>query len=97
MENIIKIAIEGGYASPETLDHSEECLAVTDANFWQALQVSCKWEKVRFPPQKAWSSKTWLLHAQNFHHINLVEGWDAAVSYLTSLLTPSSTREGEMK
>lgn len=89
MEPIIKKAIEGGYASPETLDHSEECLAVTDTNFWQALQVSLKWKPVRFPPQKGYSDKAWLLHAQNFHHINLTENWDAAIKYLLELVSKS--------
>lgn len=86
MEDIIKKAIEGGYEETEHISDERDWYVFMQPVFWQSLQKSCRWERVRFPHQKAWSDKTWLLHAQNFHHTNLTEGWDKAVSYLQEII-----------
>lgn len=86
MEHIIQKAIEGGYEETEHITDERDWYVLMRPEFWKALQKSSKWEPVRFPPQTAWSDKAWLLHAQNFHHINLTEGWDAAITYLTNLI-----------
>lgn len=68
--------------------------ALLDPLFWQSLGKSCGWEETYWSTN---SNFNYLKEAQEFHRINLTEGWDAAVKYLQDLLTPSSTKEGEMK
>ena len=85
MEQVIKKAIEGGYEETEHISDERDWYIFMQPTFWQALQKSCKWEAMRLPPQKGYSKKSWLLHAQNFHHINLTEGWSKAAEYLESI------------
>ncbi len=100
MEKAIKKAIEGGWQpqSHPNVNFKKDvntikAFAMVTSNaflldplFWQALGKACEWEQIKFPPQTAWSDKQWLLHAQNFYHINLTEGWDKAIAYLEELL-----------
>lgn len=55
--------------------------------FWQALGKACEWDK----SERYWSMRqegsitmldAWENNAITFQHINLTEGWDAAVGYL---------------
>jgi len=61
--------------------------------FWQALGKSCGWEKhpkrqVEFHQPLSSFTQTGIekYHALRFHEINLAEGWDKAVDYLSSLI-----------
>lgn len=93
MENIIKKAIDGGYANdrPEyarqhliTGFEGDFRFMVIDPLFWQSLGKACGWgidreSYMQFIPQ-------WRDYALRFHEINLTEGWDKAVEYLNSLI-----------
>lgn len=68
-----------------------------DPLFWQALGKSCGWLKymrndgcqadnpsINDMPGQGWGI-TWKKHALRFHEINLTEGWQKAIDYLTNL------------
>lgn len=86
MEEVIKKAIEGGFTETENLTDERDWWVFMREDFWKSLQRACKWQPVRFPPQKAYSDKAWLLHAQNFHHISLTKGINNAIEYLLNTL-----------
>jgi hypothetical protein len=104
MNEIIKKAIEGGWMSDypnfdrlrispayyEFWDNKgvskrvgTEGDILLDPLFWQALGKACGWGDVT-------KDKDWLANALEFHEINLTEGWDKAVEYLTSIISSSS-------
>lgn len=69
---------------------------VLDSYFWMALHKACDWpQSWTFRPMKnikedrgagkVTAGNWWEHYALKFHEINLTEGWDAAVLYLTNL------------
>lgn len=98
MESIIKKAIEGGYkfdnpyiqnTDPkwiaEHYDYGVKAM-ICDPLFWQALGKVGGWNKYNLETESAeylyWRDGA----AAKFYEINLTEGWDAAVAYLSSLI-----------
>lgn len=72
-------------------------LAVLDPLFWTALGKSCGWVEYAVCrthgnqqcfKSKCWDAdgREWMYHAIQFHEINLTEGWDPAIAYLTNLI-----------
>lgn len=57
---------------------------VLDPLFWQALSKTFNWKNKSYD---SWAFDSyWLQCAVKFHTINLEEGWDKAVAYLSSLI-----------
>lgn len=56
-----------------------------DPLFWKALSKACGWNGDFYRASIDGSSE-WYLRAMSFHEINLTEGWDSAISYLTNLI-----------
>lgn len=60
--------------------------------FWQALGKSCGWKERDFDfyevdrEQEPFYLNTYRYYALRFHEINLTEGWDSAIAYLTNLI-----------
>lgn len=87
METIIKRAIEGGYIPKPFTAYD-----VLDPLFWQSLVKACGWTccgvwngiGVR-PKGHETCSNPFIRRALRFHEINLTEGWDAAITYLTEI------------
>ncbi len=85
MEEIIKIAIEGGWKDKDFPNLDPQYMGdlyriiVCDPLFWQALGKASGWDKMI--PMMA-KDQWWLLDALRFHEINLTEGWDKAVAYV---------------
>lgn len=99
MNQIIQKAIEGGYLEPELNPILSNEQMVCDPSFWQALSRVCEWKEGKFHyyefPELGkdglWDNVEkkhpwWVIRAMTFHEINLTEGWDAAISYLESLI-----------
>lgn len=98
MEDIIKCAIKGGFMEDATfythlfpIQQLKEM--VLRPLFWQALGKSCGWANQLYGETADASSR--LLrrdgteaeyHAMKFYALNLTEGWDSAISYLTNLI-----------
>lgn len=57
-------------------------------DFWQALSKACGWvERYQDPYADGLSVSTeWLYHSLEFHEINLTQGFDSAVSWLSDLV-----------
>jgi len=92
MENIIKKAIEGGFA--KHLPNIEDGLTayrryVLDSNFWECLGKACKWEgkEIIDTDGDTGIMSGWLYYAMEFHNKNLTENWYKAVKYLEDLIT----------
>jgi len=97
MEKIIKKAIEGGFEKdgldPMYFNEVNDCCrAITlDPLFWQALGKQCGWQYGRYLKRKSFvgSKKVEVESLDNvpirFHEINLTEGWEAAVKYLSEV------------
>ncbi len=75
-----------------------EKLAVLDPTFWKSLEKSCGWTKkytgcpndsCGFCDDYRNEIEGWEYHAIKFHEINLKEGWEKAVEYLSGLLPAS--------
>lgn len=84
MENIIKKAINGGYYA-----YPIGRLVVLDTKFWEGLGKTCKWTVDVTDDEsgkKLYEIDNWMKHALRFHEINLTEGWDKAVEYLSDLI-----------
>lgn len=66
---------------------SEEFI-VLDPLFWQALSKACGWGNKRTYNQadQLEVERYWKVYALRFYEINLTEGWDAAVKYLSDLI-----------
>lgn len=83
MEKIINKAIEGGYERREKTIHNQigyyMCIPL-DPLFWQALEKSCGWEHYGV------EGKEYLDFALRFHEINLTQGFDSAVAWLSDLV-----------
>lgn len=66
-----------------------------DPLFWQALGKACRWTEVykncgrkgikRCICEYDVNMQEWKYYALRFHEINLTEGWDKAVEYLSDL------------
>lgn len=68
------------------------------AEFWQSLGKSCGWEKIVGEDIKLYKqsfadilehrilSSGWIVYALRFHEINLTEGWESAVKWLSNLI-----------
>lgn len=100
MKEIIQKAIEGGF-EPDGLveiyfnEVNDACRAITlDPLFWQALGKACGWEKTiveHFEGNKPYvmrmfKGEAWMYRYMHFHEINLTEGWNKAVEYLSALV-----------
>lgn len=102
MENIISKAIEGGFDKHffEETQHITERFMILHPLFWQALGKSLGWNTNMDYRSYTISSGNpdlgvlstemraprWLFESIRFHEINLTEGWDSAVEYLTNLI-----------
>lgn len=53
---------------------------------WQALGKSCGWDKEYAEKYNIKTDRYFIGNAMEFHHINLTEGWGAAVNYLTGII-----------
>lgn len=99
MEAAITKAIEGGYID-QTANRKQMLM---EPNFWQALGKGFGWENMeakrkfgknvkgdKISVQTDWRKlEYWQFQALRFHEINLTEGMDKAVEYLTTLLNES--------
>lgn len=86
MENIIKKAIEGGYKKSRLKDVSDFPITVSklvtlDPLFWQALGKTEHWDS-----GFSLEEYPWKIYALKFHKINLTQGFDKAVEYLSELI-----------
>lgn len=99
MEEIIKKAIDGGYLNIENgswefkdeglrtfrpkddafISYRSKYELILDPRFWQALGKAMGWTETE-------RIKVWKFNAHEFHDINLTEGWDKAVEFLSSQL-----------
>lgn len=96
METIIKKAIEGEWKPKEFIKNyviniGNKCIILDspfdDPLFWQALGKACGWEgKDTVIEYSPWVIPMWQYNALRFHEINLTQGWDAAVEWLTNLI-----------
>lgn len=101
MEEIIKKAIEGGYkvnGHPLRWNEKTKSLMypmILDPLFWQSLGKACGWEgeEIRMHLGERGISSAYfgkhheyIYQATKFHIINLTEGWDKAVEYLTETI-----------
>lgn len=98
MKEIIKRAIEGGWDEKKWFetDSNSSISFFMDRSFWDALNKACGWYEGRYkqgvgkiePNRKVVEihRKDWLSFATNFYQINLTQGWDKAVEYLTNLI-----------
>ena len=95
MEEIIKKAIKGGYEkeryyfdSNGNFDDEPYEVVLMKSSFWQSLGKAEGWgDKKVLTSYGVTERNTWLHYAKMFHEINLTQGFDKAVEYLTSLLT----------
>lgn len=84
--------LDGGYNS---IDYRKEEI-VCDRTFWKSLNQACGWKTFTledgtqsnrvFDDGRNWI-ETWKGYALKFMEINLTEGWDAAIEYLSTLIT----------
>lgn len=102
MENIIRKAIDGGWqpkSHPQVSFKKDStiqafCMVtsnafVLDPLFWQALGKSCGWNPnaTRVEGTAQYSrDPEWMSQASRFYRINLTEGWEKAVEYLSDLI-----------
>lgn len=84
MDQVIQKAIEGGYDKP--LHEDSWAPLILDPDFFQALGKSCGWEISDLYNKDGLYKKAWCIFGTRFQEINLTEGWESAVSYLTSLI-----------
>lgn len=85
MEQIVKRAIEGGYGKyKKTSVFMMTNQFLFDPLFWKALGRICKWQEMSTSSivVSGWTYKK----ALRFHEINLTEGWEKAVEYLSELV-----------
>ncbi len=80
-KNVLK---QGTYRSKEKI--------VLDPLFWQALGKACGWGSTNLYKATLYGKPSreimeWEMNALHFYELNLIEGWDAAVEYITSLVT----------
>lgn len=96
MEQVLNKAKEGGYKSPNLIGTEMGYYAnvVLDPKFFQALGKACGWGNMEVSfgnwdePIKMSTESVigWKHIALKFHEINLTEGWDKAVEYLSTLI-----------
>lgn len=89
METIIKKATSQGYAlNKDEIRFALTTRMVCDPLFWQALGKSAGWDKgiETCIDESCPEHSTWKQNALRFHEINLTEGWDSAIKYLSEIL-----------
>lgn len=82
MESIIKKAVEGGFVYDDVSDEAVVC----DPLFWQSLGKACGWDEHFSSGVHLIDIEAWLYQAERFHEINLTEGWEKAINYLTEII-----------
>jgi hypothetical protein len=100
MEKIIRKAIEGGFTNITERDdwlYRRDLImyaVVIDTHFWKALGEKCGWEERNYGYTLSNTTNQsthdagapqWKFIALRFHEINLTEGWEPAVKYLTEV------------
>lgn len=92
MEPIIRKAIQGGYHHWHLEDYLQNVKPfshfsihefVCDPLFWEALGKACWWDSTK--EYIEFDGFLWLKNALRFHEINLTEGWDKAIIYLSGV------------
>lgn len=88
-------SIKGRWTGIMVIEPEEYGWVVLDPLFWQSLGKACGWEKnivirewneVRDEFSDIKGEKDYSIeYALRFHEINLTEGWDKAVEYLTEI------------
>lgn len=88
MKNIIDKVIKGGYRCQtlaELPHYQFHRLVVLESAFWETLGKMYKWDFNR-------GEGDWIDVALHFHSLNLQEGWEKAVEYLSSLTLKKKTQ-----
>lgn len=95
MEKIINRAIDGEWKNLKkhnidwdkmySDDKPSEEEMILDPLFWQSLGKACGWREFGTTKIGQPLYDSWKYHALLLHEINLNEGWEAAVTYLTEI------------
>ncbi|MES2408776.1 MAG: hypothetical protein V4509_00565 [Patescibacteria group bacterium] len=95
---------EWGYSSLPRVDKDDFLLMCCDPLFWQALGKAMDWKGGKYQVHqkgilaeidelnglKTYKFSGWLHYAMNFHEINLTQGFDEAVKWLSDLIPHSN-------